>query len=47
VLLLDDLYQSGVSMNYGGLLLVEAGASKVFGLSRSLPVSRKSRPRDC
>jgi len=33
VLLLDDLYQSGVSMNYGGLLLVEAGASKVFGLA--------------
>ncbi|HEX3685127.1 MAG TPA: hypothetical protein VHU83_21510 [Bryobacteraceae bacterium] len=33
VLLLDDLYQSGVSMNYGSLLLLEAGASKVFGLA--------------
>jgi hypothetical protein len=33
VLLLDDLYQSGVSMNYCGLLLLEAGAKKVFGLA--------------
>ncbi len=33
VLLLDDLYQSGVSMNYCGLLLLEAGARKIFGLA--------------
>lgn len=33
VLLVDDLYQSGVSMNYCGLLLLNAGASKIFGLA--------------
>lgn len=33
VLLIDDLYQSGVSMNYVALLLLEAGANKVFGLA--------------
>lgn len=33
VLLVDDLYQSGVSMNYVAMLLLEAGAKKVFGLS--------------
>jgi len=33
VLLLDDLYQSGVSMNYGGLLLLQEGATKIFGLA--------------
>jgi hypothetical protein len=33
VLLLDDLYQSGVSMNYCGLLLLKAGAKKIFGLA--------------
>jgi len=33
VLLVDDLYQSGVSMNYVGMLLLGAGAKKVFGLA--------------
>jgi hypothetical protein len=33
VLLLDDLYQSGISMNYCGLLLRQAGAKKIFGLA--------------
>ncbi len=33
VLLIDDLYQSGVSMNYVGMLLLEGGAKKVFGLA--------------
>ena len=33
VLLVDDLYQSGISMNYCALLLLQAGASKVFGLA--------------
>lgn len=33
VLLLDDLYQSGVSMNYCGHLLLQAGARKIFGLT--------------
>jgi hypothetical protein len=33
VLLLDDLYQSGVSMNYCGFLLLQAGAKKIFGLT--------------
>jgi flavodoxin len=33
VLLLDDLYQSGVSMNYCGLILRQAGAKKIFGLA--------------
>jgi hypothetical protein len=33
VLLIDDLYQSGISMNYCGLLLLKAGARKVFGLA--------------
>jgi hypothetical protein len=33
VLLVDDLYQSGVTMNYVAMLLLEAGAKKIFGLS--------------
>ncbi len=33
VLLLDDLYQSGVSMNYCGHLLLQTGAKKIFGLA--------------
>lgn len=33
VLLLDDLYQSGISMNYCALMLLRAGSSKVFGLA--------------
>lgn len=33
VLLLDDLYQSGLSMNYCGHLLLQAGAKKIFGLA--------------
>ena len=33
VLLLDDLYPSGVSMNYCAPLLVQAGAKKIFGLA--------------
>jgi predicted amidophosphoribosyltransferase len=33
VLLLDDLYQSEVSMNYCALLLLQAGAKKIFGLA--------------
>ncbi len=33
VLLIDDLYQSGVTMNYVAMLLLESGAKKVFGLA--------------
>ena len=33
VVLIDDLYQSGTSMNYCGLLLLRAGAKKTFGLA--------------
>lgn len=33
VLLIDDLYQSGISMNYCGLQLLNAGAKKIFGLA--------------
>jgi hypothetical protein len=33
VLLVDDLYQSGVSMNYVAMKLLQAGARKVFGLA--------------
>jgi hypothetical protein len=33
VLLIDDLYQSGISMNYCALLLLQAGAEKIFGLA--------------
>ncbi len=33
VLLIDDLYQSGISMNYCALLLLKAGARKIFGLA--------------
>jgi predicted amidophosphoribosyltransferase len=33
VLLVDDLYQSGISMNYCALLLLRAGARKIFGLA--------------
>lgn len=33
VILIDDLYQSGISMNYCALLLLRAGARKIFGLA--------------
>lgn len=33
VLLIDDLYQSGISINYCALMLLRAGARKVFGLA--------------
>lgn len=33
VLLIDDLYQSGVSMNYVTMLMLEAGVKKVYGLA--------------
>ncbi len=33
VLLVDDLYQSGVSTNYAAMLMLQAGAKKVFGLA--------------
>ena len=33
VLLVDDLYQSGVSSNYVAMLMLEAGAKEVFGLA--------------
>jgi hypothetical protein len=33
VLLIDDLYQSGVSMNWVGMELLNGGAKKVFGLA--------------
>ncbi len=33
VLLIDDLYQSGISMNYCALLLLKGGAKKIFGLA--------------
>jgi hypothetical protein len=33
VLLIDDLYQSGISMNYCALLLLQADARKIFGLA--------------
>jgi hypothetical protein len=33
VLLVDDLYQAGVSSNYVAMLMLDAGAKKVFGLA--------------
>jgi len=33
VLLIDDLYQSGTTMNYCALLLLRAGARRIFGLA--------------
>jgi len=33
VLLIDDLYQSGISINYAAMLLLKAGATRVFGLA--------------
>jgi len=33
VLIVDDLYQSGTSMNYLAMLLQQAGAKKLFGLA--------------
>jgi hypothetical protein len=33
ILLVDDLYQSGTSMNYVTMLLLEAGARRVYGLA--------------
>jgi hypothetical protein len=33
VMVVDDLYQSGVSINYLGMLLLQAGARKVLGLA--------------
>ena len=33
ILLIDDVYQSGISINYVAMLLQEAGCSKIFGLA--------------
>jgi len=33
ILLIDDLYQSGITMNYIAMLLLEQGAKKVYGLA--------------
>jgi len=33
VLLIDDLYQSGISVNYVGMLLLKGGANRIFGLA--------------
>ncbi len=33
ILLLDDLYQSGITMQYVAMKLQKAGAEKIFGLS--------------
>ncbi len=33
ILLIEDLYQSGVSMNYTAMVLLQAGASRILGLS--------------
>ncbi|MEX0761129.1 MAG: hypothetical protein WD208_10820 [Dehalococcoidia bacterium] len=33
IILIDDLYQSGVTMNYAAMMLMEAGARAIFGLS--------------
>src|SRR5450432_2303552 len=33
VILVDDLYQSGTSVNYCGLMILGAGAKKIFGLA--------------
>lgn len=33
VILLDDLYMSGLSMQYVAMKLKEAGADRIFGLS--------------
>jgi hypothetical protein len=33
VLLIDDIYQSGISTNYIAMLMLEAGAKKVYGLA--------------
>ena len=33
ILLIDDLYQSGITLNYVAMLLIEQGAKKVYGLA--------------
>ncbi len=33
VILIDDVYQSGISINYVAMLLQQAGAKKIFGLT--------------
>jgi hypothetical protein len=33
LLLIDDLYQSGISMNFAAMLMLESGARKIFGLA--------------
>lgn len=33
ILIIDDLYQSGTTMNYVGKLLLDSGASRVYGLA--------------
>lgn len=33
VIIIDDVYQSGVTMNYMGMKLLEAGARAIFGLA--------------
>lgn len=33
LLLIDDLYQSGISMNYAAMLMLQSGARKIYGLA--------------
>lgn len=46
VILLDDMYKSGVSMQYVAMKLKEAGARMVFGLSLVKSLSDKKDPDD-
>lgn len=46
VILLDDMYKSGVSMQYVAMKLKEAGARMVFGLSLVKSKSDKTDPDD-
>jgi hypothetical protein len=41
ILLIDDVYQSGVSMNYVAMLLQQSGADKIFGLACDKTCSNK------
>lgn len=46
VILLDDMYKSGVSMQYVAMKLKEVGARIVFGLSLVKSLSDKTDPND-
>jgi phosphoribosylpyrophosphate synthetase len=46
LILLDDLYQSGTSMNSAGMVLQQAGATRIFGLACEKTCTNRDNVRE-